>query len=456
MQQSPFDRNDFRLSLIHARGSRVDQPFGGVIVRLRTGLVGLLAFVLAVSVSCTADKPARSTATPAATTTVDHSGHAAEPAPTASGPLPLQFDQLLGQHAFVTVQLMRGMVSAEPDARQAAGSALQANTEALSQLVATSYGTADGDSFRQLWQRRIADLSLYADSVSNGDAAGKQTAQNALISDSRNYGAWLADASGNRVKSSAAAATARQHVQGLMQQVDAYHVKDYARAYALERQVYEQIFSSGSSLAKGSVDAKAAAAFDAPAEKLREAFAMLLGEHMTMLIETQRATFNGAQEFQAASAQVNANTNTIAKAMESIVGPKAAAEFKSAWANHIDGLVAYTAAVAGNDASKQSSAEKELNQVAVDLAVYFSHVVKNQSAVVPLTSAITSHDRHLMDHVDAYAERDFGAAQQMELDGYQQMLGISDTLVSAIQRVVKPGLPVGGSQTGGGGTAPQR
>jgi hypothetical protein len=142
--------------------------------------------------------------------------------------------------------------------------------------------------------------------------------------------------------------------------------------------------------------------------------------------------------------------------MESIVGPKAAAEFKSAWANHIDGLVAYTAAVAGNDASKQSSAEKELNQVAVDLAVYFSHVVKNQSAVVPLTSAITSHDRHLMDHVDAYAERDFGAAQQMELDGYQQMLGISDTLVSAIQRVVKPGLPVGGSQTGGGGTAPQR
>jgi hypothetical protein len=426
-------------------------------VRLRIGLVGLVAFVLAVSVSCTANKAARSTATPVASTTVDHSAHTAPPAAKLPpAPLPLQFDQLLGQHAFVAVQLMRGMVSAEPGTRQAAGSALQANTEALSQLVGSSYGTAAGDRFKQLWQRRIADLSLYADSVASGDAAGRKTAQDALVGDSANYGSWLAGASKNRVKSSDAAATARQHAQELMKQVDAYHVKDYTQAYLSERQAYEQIFSSGAPLAKGSVTPKAAAAFDAPSEKLREAFAMLLGEHMAMLVETQRATFSGSQEFGAASSQVNANTTAIAKAMETIVGPKAAAEFQAAWADHIDGLVAYTAAVAGNDESKKAAAQKELNKVAVDLAVYFSHVVKNQAAVVPLTSAITAHDRHLMDHVDAYAERDFGTAEQMELDGYQQMLGISNTLVDAIERVVKPGLPVGGSQTGGGGTAPRR
>jgi hypothetical protein len=424
-------------------------------VRLRTGVVALVAFVLAVSASCTAPKQTRSTASAAATTIEDHSSHTAQPANSPPVPLPLQFDQLLGQHAVVTVQLMRSMVSAEPGARQAAGSALQANTEALSQLVGTSYGAEAGDRFKQLWQRRVADLSLYADSVINRDAAGKQTAQSALMSDAANYGSWLAGASQNRVKASDATATARQHVQGLMRQADAYQIKDYARAYAAERQIYEQLFSSGATLAKGSVDAKAAAAFDAPTARLREAFGMLLGEHMAMLIETQRATFAGSQEFEAASSQVNANTDAIAKAMESIVGAKAAAEFKSAWANHIDGLVAYSAAVAGNDDGKKSSAEKELNQVAVDLAVYFSHVVKDQAAVVPLTSAITSHDRHLMDHVNAYAERDFGAAQQMELDGYTQMLGISNTLVNAIQRVVKPGLPVGGSQTGGGGTAPR-
>jgi hypothetical protein len=426
-------------------------------VRLRIGLVGLVAFVLAASVSCTADKPARSTATPVVSTAGQHAAHTTAPAgKSAPTPLPLQFEQLLGQHALLAVQLMRGTVAAEPESRQASGSALQANTEALSQAVGSAYGATAGDGFGQLWQRRVADLSLYADSVATGDQSGKKTAQSALMSDSDAYGSWLAEVSKNRVRSSDAAAGARVHVQDLIKQVDAYHLKDYNQAYQVEREAYEHIFSSGSLLAKGSVTPKLAAGFDAPTEKLREAFAMLLGEHMALLVETQRATFSGSQEFKAAAAQVNANTRAIAKAMEAIVGPKAAAEFQVAWADHIDGLVAYTAAVAGNDESKKAAAEKELNQVAVDLAVYFSHVVKNQAAVVPLTSAITAHDRHLMDHVDAYAQRDFGAAQQMELDGYQQMLGISNTLVDAIQQVLKPGLPVGGSQTGGGGTAPTR
>jgi hypothetical protein len=36
------------------------------------------------------------------------------------------------------------------------------------------------------------------------------------------------------------------------------------------------------------------------------------------------------------------------------------------------------------------------------------------------------------------------------------MLGVANTLVGAIQRTVKPQLPVGGSQTGGGSTATWR
>jgi hypothetical protein len=44
----------------------------------------------------------------------------------------------------------------------------------------------------------------------------------------------------------------------------------------------------------------------------------------------------------------------------------------------------------------------------------------------------------------------------MELKGYQQMLEVANTLVGAIQRTVKPQLPVGGSKTGGGGMACRR
>lgn len=87
------------------------------------------------------------------------------------------------------------------------------------------------------------------------------------------------------------------------------------------------------------------------------------------------------------------------------------------------------------------------------LATYFSGVVRSPSAFVPLTRAITAHDTHLMDQAGAFAAKDYAKAQQMETDGYQQMLGVANMLVDSIQRVVRTGLPKGGSQTGGGGTA---
>jgi hypothetical protein len=183
---------------------------------------------------------------------------------------------------------------------------------------------------------------------------------------------------------------------------------------------------------------------------------MLLGEHMELIIDTQRATFAGAPQFKAAAAQVNANTTALTKAMAALVGPTKAAEFQTAWANHVEGLLAYTAAVAGNDQNAKTVAKQNLDGFAERLALYFSDIVKNVLAADPLTKAITAHDQHLIDHVDAYAAKDYPRAQQMELEGYQQMLEVANTLVGAIQRTVKPQLPVGGSQTGGGGMACRR
>ena len=88
---------------------------------------------------------------------------------------------------------------------------------------------------------------------------------------------------------------------------------------------------------------------------------MLLGEHLELIVDAQRATFAGAQEFQAAAAQVNANTTALIKAMGGIVGPTKAAEFQTAWANHVEGLMAYTAAVAGNDQTGKTVAKQNLD-----------------------------------------------------------------------------------------------
>jgi hypothetical protein len=381
---------------------------------------------------------------------------AATAAPTSPNQLRAQFEQLLGQHALLAMRQMRSVVAPSPELQRALDASLQTNTDALSGLVASAYGATQADRFTPLWQRHLVDLTSYAKGVAGNDTSATQAARTALVADANAYGSWLTEASKGRVTAGDAAAAVRMHVQELMDQADAYASHHYDQAYRIEREAYEHMFTAGTALAKASLTPEVAVGFDTPPEKLRSAFAMLLGEHMELVVDAQRATFAGSPEFDAAAAQVNANTATLTKALGGIVGPKKAAEFQAAWANHVEGLMAYTAAVAGKDEAAKTAAEQNLDGFAERLALFFSDVVRNVLATDPLTQAITAHDQHLIDQVDAYAGKDYTRAQQMELDGYQQMLDVANTLVSAIQRTVKPKLPVGGSKTGGGGMACRR
>jgi hypothetical protein len=424
-------------------------------VRSRPGLVALVSFVLVAAVACGSSATGRS----GSSTAVPATGHhamtlpGATAAPTSPKQVRAQFEQLLGQHALLAVRQMRSVVAPSPAFGQAVGVSLQQNTDALSRLIAAVYGSTQADRFTPLWQRHLGDLTSYAKGVAGHDTAATQAARAALMADANAYGSWLTGASKGRVTAGDAAAAVRMHVQELMDQADAYAAKDYAKAYKLEREAYEHMFTAGTGLAKASLTPEVAVGLDTPPERLRSAFAMLLGEHMELVVDAQQATFAGAPQFDAAAAQVNANTATLAKALGGIVGPKKAAEFQSAWANHVEGLMAYTAAVAGKDEAAKTVAKENLDGFAERLALFFSDIVKNVLATDPLTEAITAHDQHLIDQVDAYAAGDYTRAQQVQDEGYSQMVGVANVLVDAIEKVMAKSLPAGGSQTGGGGTA---
>jgi hypothetical protein len=428
------------------------------IVRSRPGLIALVTFVLVTAVACGPGAAGRSDSSAAPPEVAGHHAMRLAAAAATASPKQLraQFEQLLGLHALLAVRQMRSVIAAAPDLQRAAGASLQQNTDALSRLVASAYGGAQAGRFTPLWQRHLVDLMAYAKAVAGHDASATQTARAALLADADAYGSWQAEASKGRVRASDAAAGVRMHVEELMEQTDAYGARDYQQAYRIEREAYEHMFTAGAALVKASLTPEVAVGLEAPPEKLRSAFAMLLGEHLELIIDAQRATFAGAPEFQAAAVQVNANTTALTKAMAGIVGPTKAEEFQTAWANHVEGLMDYTAAVAGNDQAAKAVAKQNLDGFAERLALYFSDIVKNVLAADPLTEAITAHDSHLINHVDAYAAKDYPKAQQLELEGYQQMLGVANTLVGAIQRTVKPRLPVGGSKTGGGGMACRR
>jgi hypothetical protein len=424
-------------------------------VRVRTGLTALVAVVLATAVGCTSSGDGGARSSQAATTTTVHHATAANMVPSNATPQQVRarFEQLLGQHALLAVRLTRSEIAKSPELRKATEASLAANTGALQQVVGVAYDGAKADRFRQLWQGYTTELTTYATAAAAKDANGTQEARAAMLDYCDDWGAWLAEASGGRIEAGDAERSAQARVERLMDQADAYAARDYPAAYKLERDVYQRTYGSGTTLAKASVSAREAAGLDAAPEAMRSAFAMLLGEHMELIVDAQRATFAGSPEFQAAAAQVNANTDTLAKAMGGIVGPEKAAEFQTAWANHVEGLMAYTAAVAGNDEAAKTVAKENLDGFAERLALYFSDVVRNVLAADPLTDAITAHDAHLIGHVDAYAAKDYTRAQQLQDEGYQQMVGVAMVLVDAIQKVMQSTMPAGGSKTGGGGAA---
>jgi hypothetical protein len=424
-------------------------------VRVRGGLAALVIVVLAGTVGCTARQEGASPAQSATATTVHQ--HAAAPATLAANASPREvrarFEQLLGQHALLAVRLTRSEVGKAPELQKVVQGSLTANADAITQAVGATYDTTQAERFRQLWRSYSDQLDAYAEGKAAGNNAGASEARAALLAGCKDWGTWLAEASGGRVSAAKATSTAQARVDGLMDQVDAYAGKDYAKAYKLERDAYERTYGTGTSLATAGLGSKAAADVTKAPENLRSAFAMLLGEHMELVVDAQRATFAGSPEFDAAAAQINANTATLAKALGGIVGPKKAAEFQSAWANHVEGLMAYTAAVAGKDEAAKTVAKENLDGFAERLALFFSDIVKNVLATDPLTEAITAHDQHLIDQVDAYAAGDYTRAQQVQDEGYSQMVGVANVLVDAIEKVMAKSLPAGGSQTGGGGTA---
>jgi hypothetical protein len=427
---------------------------GRGIVRVRAGLPALVAVLVAAVVGCTSGGDAGSRSAAVTATTAHHTVTPTSlPADASPREVRARFEQLLGQHALLAVRLARSEAAKAPELQKVVEGSLAANADAIAQAVGVSFDGAQADRFRQLWRGYTDELAAYADAAAAGNQAGAEEARTALLDHCDAWGAWLAEASGGRVQAAAATKSAQARVEQLMDQADAYADGDFATAYKLERETYQGTYGTGTILARASLPAKEAAELDQAPENLRSAFAMLLGEHMELVIDAQRATFAGSPEFEAAAAQVNANTATLAKAMGGIVGPEKAAEFQSAWANHVEGLMDYTAAVAGNDEAARTVAKENLDGFAERLALYFSDVVRNVLTTDPLTDAITAHDEHLIDQVDAFASKDYAKAQQVQDAGYQQMLGVANVLVDAIEKVMAADMPAGGSKTGGGGEA---
>jgi hypothetical protein len=375
------------------------------------------------------------------------------PSAPAAAEASLQLQSLLGQHTVLAADMMRSRLRGDPDLAQAANAALGKNTDAMSELVGALFGAAAKKTFAAYWAAHVTALFNYARALADHNAALRAQAQSTIATFEGNLAGFFAAASQGRLPRAAAVDAVKMHIEHLEGQADAYAARDYPKADQIYREGYAHAFALGKALASTLLPPAAASALNQPLWRLRSELDRLLGEHTVAVIAAMRAGATNSPDFAAAGQTVNGNTKDLAGAMDSLFGTAAAARFQGLWANHVDALIGYSAAVVKNDDAGRAAARSKLAGFEGQFAAFLAAATKNRMAAGALTNAFRMHDDMLVREADAFAGKDYRTAHDLAYSTYQDMFTLAGQLATAFGATVAARLPVGPVQTGRGGTA---
>jgi hypothetical protein len=374
-------------------------------------------------------------------------------APLAAPDLALRLESLLGEHSVLAADMMRSRIRGDDDFAQTANAALGGNTDAMTDLIASNFGGQAATRFKSLWAAHVGALFTYASGLADRSASARDGARATLAGFERDLAGFFADASQGRLNRDAAQAAVLMHVDHLLRQADAYAAHDYATADRTYREGYDHTYAMGKVVAAALVAPDQATALDAPVWRLRSELGRLLAEHVVLVVDATRAGVRNSPDFTAAADAVNTNTRDLAAAMASLFGPAAAANFQSLWADHVDHIMAYTAAVVAHDTKGRDSAVATLGTFENRFATFLGSATDNRLDAAGLAKALAMHDQMLLDQTDAYAGKRYGPAHDLAHSTYTQMFDMAGQLADAFGATVAARLPSGHPETGLGGMA---
>lgn len=167
-----------------------------------------------------------------------------------------------------------------------------------------------------------------------------------------------------------------------------------------------------------------------PAADLRYTLASGLGQHALLASLATHRGLEGADDFDAAAAALEANTVALGEAIGSVYGDEAKATFLELWRAHIGFFVDYTVGTASDDAAKKTKAGEDLAGYSRDFAAFLSGATDLPADV--LEAELNSHVMHLAGSVDAYAAGEYAKAYELTDMAYQHMVVTGGTLADAI------------------------
>jgi hypothetical protein len=366
-------------------------------------------------------------------------------------------EKLLGHHVILATRMMRAQVRGAPDLVQILRDAISINTSDLVAAVRSVHGARAATSFRGLWTDHNVALIEYAEAIANNDQNAEKAAEDDLDGYRKSFGKFAQSVTDSNLKARNVARSLSTHIDQLLEQIEAYAAGKYTIAYRLQRRAYAHMFPTGASLTERSLGQRPGELplrLREPAQKLRSALGLLLGEHVELLVDTTRAAVRGSPEFEEAAAALNENTRDLTEAFSGLVGNTSARTFNNVWSDHIDTFVDYTIGTAQANEADRNEARRRLAGFRRKLGAYLTNVTGNKRGVAAVSHELGMHDDLLLQQIDSYAERNYAAAHRASYRAYQDMFLVASKLSDLITTKAAKVAPKGGVQTGGGGTAP--
>ena len=139
----------------------------------------------------------------------------------------------LREHVFLASAATGATLGGRSDEFAGASAALDANSDAITSVIAGVYGADAGTQFAPLWKKHIGLLVDYTTAVGAKDQAKADTAISDLLAYTEDFGAFISAASPKLTKD-AVADLVKTHVFTLKDVIDAQAAKNFAKAYADE------------------------------------------------------------------------------------------------------------------------------------------------------------------------------------------------------------------------------
>ena len=405
---------------------------------LRFG-AAILAFSVAAS-ACGAATPASSSsssspsASSAASSTMKASPSTAVTTKTKAADLRTALNLQLDEHVYLAGFAVSEALLGNTPGFEGAAKALDTNSVELSKSIGSVYGADAEKRFLELWRAHIGMFVAYTQGVAAKDTAKMSKAKADLDGYRKDFDAFLSGANPNLPKG-AVAELLVPHVQHLAGAIDAVGAGDLATGFDMLKTAADQSQKIADPLSAAIVKQFPDKFTGDPSSKaadLRVTLNNLLGSHVYLAGLPVRMALGGSDPgFKAGLATLDKNSVELSKAIGSVYGTAAEARFLELWRAHLGMFVAYTQAVAKNDAAGKTKALADLDGYRADFDAFISGANPNlpKGAVANL---LVMHVTGIAKAIDLLAAKDYASAYPQLKTAEDHSMMIADPLAEAI------------------------